>query len=205
MKTHLLFILLLCSAIGQSGFSQSNSAPLFTYRGFSIDTSFFKAESPEKDYLLTFFKTQVDIVCKVPLKDSVYRFMTTVPVTIGDSVQYNPAACSNRDGIVRFYYKPSPNFINNPVFLHELLHAYHRTQPKGVANPEILGFYQHARENKLYPDGSYVLRDPYEFFAVTGSIILFGNIPRPPFSEENITKVQPELTAFLKKLLQKPL
>jgi hypothetical protein len=57
-----------------------------------------------------------------------------------------------------------------PVLLHELLHAYHfRVLPGALQNPDLVRFYNNATAGGLYPQGSCVLKNVQEFFAVTGS------------------------------------
>jgi hypothetical protein len=61
------------------------------------------------------------------------------------------------------------------------LHAYHyRVLPNAFENADVLRFYDRAKENALYPEDSYVLKNVREFFAVTASLYLWGNVDRPP-------------------------
>jgi hypothetical protein len=47
---------------------------------------------------------------------------------------------------------PAPE---KPVLLHELLHAYHfRDLPGALQNPDVLRFYNHAKQEELYPPDS---------------------------------------------------
>ncbi len=88
-----------------------------------------------------------------------------------------------------------------PILLHELLHAYHAyVLAEGARNPDILQFYNEARSGKLYPAGSYVLVNSMEFFAVTGSLYLSGHVDRPPGNRETLRAQQPRYYAWLGKL-----
>ena len=49
-----------------------------------------------------------------------------------------------------------------------------------MQNPDLLRFYGIAKQNELYPPDAYVLKNVQEFFAVTGSLYLWGNVDRPP-------------------------
>lgn len=76
-----------------------------------------------------------------------------------------------------------------PVLLHELLHAYHfRVLPGALQNPDLARFCDIARQNELYPPDSYVLKNIQEFFAVTGSLYLWGNVDRPPTTAPHCTR-----------------
>ena len=79
-----------------------------------------------------------------------------------------------------------------PILLHEMLHAYHhQVLPQGTRNPEILRFYDRARDGGFYPPDAYVLRNVKEFFAVTASLYLWGNVDRPPFKRDVLRAKQP--------------
>jgi hypothetical protein len=72
------------------------------------------------------------------------------------------------------------------------LHAYHyRVLPNAFENADVLRFYDRAKENALYPEDSYVLKNVREFFAVTASLYLWGNVDRPPHTRANLHDKQP--------------
>ena len=79
-----------------------------------------------------------------------------------------------------------------PVVLHEMLHAYHWwVMPDGFKNAEIEQFYERARDGAFYPPDSYVLKNMQEFFAVTASLYLWGNVDRPPHDRKTLHDKQP--------------
>jgi len=85
-----------------------------------------------------------------------------------------------------------------PVVLHELLHAYHfHMLPGGFHNPDVLRYYQNAIRGQRYKPGAYVLKNPLEFFAVTASLYLWGHVDREPFTRENLREQQPIYYAWL--------
>ena len=97
----------------------------------------------------------------------------------------------------------NPNRLppQQPVILHELLHAYQSfVLPDGPRNADILKFYGEAKGGQLYPAGSYVLTNPMEFFAVTGSLYLSGHTDVPPGTRENLRARQPAYYAWLADL-----
>ena len=88
-----------------------------------------------------------------------------------------------------------------PVVLHELLHAYHyRVLPGAFQNPDVLRFYKRAKNNALYPASSYVLKNVREFFAVTASLYLWGNVDRPRHTRANLHAKQPIYYQWLSHL-----
>ncbi len=67
-----------------------------------------------------------------------------------------------------------------PVVLHEMLHACHWwVLPDGFKNAEVEQLYTRARDGGFYPPDAYLLKNVQEFFAVTASLYLWGNVDRP--------------------------
>lgn len=71
-----------------------------------------------------------------------------------------------------------PNMMRyeqDPVILHELLHAYHaKLMPNGYENAGLNNFYSDAKRKNLFGKDDYVIKNNREFFAVTASIFLAG-------------------------------
>jgi hypothetical protein len=64
-------------------------------------------------------------------------------------------------------------FAEDPVMLHELLHAYHaKLLPSGFENKGVKDFYGKAKD--IFGKDAYVAKNNREFFAVTASIFLAG-------------------------------
>jgi hypothetical protein len=73
----------------------------------------------------------------------------------------------------------------NPVILHELLHAFHnRLMPQGFQNSGILVHYNLAKSKQVYPADAYLMTDQKEFFAVTASVFLYGKDDKEPFTRK---------------------
>jgi hypothetical protein len=88
-----------------------------------------------------------------------------------------------------------------PIVLHELLHAFHNyVLPGGVNNPDVLLYYSRARNSQLYPANEYVLKNAKEFFAVTASLYLWGNVDREPHNRETLRERQPFYYQWLGRL-----
>ncbi|MEN2710047.1 hypothetical protein ACQKOH_16285 [Sphingomonas sp. NPDC092331] len=88
----------------------------------------------------------------------------------------------------------------NPVLLHELIHRWQLLRmPGGRQNPDVLRFYREAQASGRWPAQAYMLTNPFEFFAMTASVVLHGTAARPPFRRENVKAKAPELYAFIVK------
>jgi hypothetical protein len=85
-----------------------------------------------------------------------------------------------------------------PLILHELLHAYHaKIMPQGVKNPAVLFHYNFAKDEKLYPDDAYLMTNEREFFGVTASVFLYGKDGKEPFTRSKIYEKQPDYYQYL--------
>lgn len=84
---------------------------------------------------------------------------------------------------------------SRPVLLHELLHAFHFYK-LGLDHPSIISAYLKARAETIGAERVYFLSNPKEFFAVTASIYLVGDIRQPPFSCKALR--DPAYVAFLR-------
>jgi hypothetical protein len=66
--------------------------------------------------------------------------------------------------------------------------------------PEIQQAYQHARQDGVFParfQSTHFLENGKEFFAVTGTLYLFGDIQQPPFSCAALARLDAAYLAFL--------
>jgi hypothetical protein len=63
----------------------------------------------------------------------------------------------------------------DPVLLHEFLHAYHaKLMPQGFDNLGIRAYHADAVSKNVFPKEEYAMMNHKEFFAVTASIFLAG-------------------------------
>jgi hypothetical protein len=94
--------------------------------------------------------------------------------------------------------RPHKMTMQEPLILHELLHAYHaRMMPAGVHDTKILGYYDLAKSQQLYPAEAYVVINEREFFAVTASVFLYGKADKDPFTRAKMKEKQPEYYRYL--------
>ena len=89
---------------------------------------------------------------------------------------------------------------DNPVLLHELIHRWQLARiPGGPRNPDIVRFYDAAKASGDWPAQSYMLTNPFEFFAMCASVVLHGRAARPPFTRAAVKAKLPEVHAFVVK------
>lgn len=162
-----------------------------THRGFRIDLSTL----PEKDRGRFFdsLHAQIDLVDGVRIKPEIQAWFRTITIHIDPAMDHGGRATRGELFLAAADMPP-----DNPVLLHELLHLYHKEKiPGGKRNPEILGFYERAKKSGDFPADAYMLKNVGEYFAMTGSVVLFGRASRPPSTRETVQKLQPRLYAFV--------
>jgi len=94
--------------------------------------------------------------------------------------------------------RPHKMTMQEPLILHELLHAYHaRMMPAGVRDAKVQGYYDLAKSQQLYPDDAYVVTNEREFFAVTASVFLYGKADKDPFTRAKMKEKQPDYYRYL--------
>src|SRR5258707_12728662 len=85
-----------------------------------------------------------------------------------------------------------------PVMLHELLHAYHaKLMPNGFENRGIKQFYNQTQAKQVYDKEAYVLKNNRELFAVTANIFLAGNAIHEPYTRAKLKEKQPDYFKYL--------
>jgi hypothetical protein len=166
-----------------------------TYRGLTVDATEIRA-APQYNAMMTSIVHQIDIVADCGVKPEQLQFFRSQTVFVkhappGGFGHFN----SNQPGVTLADVVAEPQ---KPILLHELLHAYHwRVMPGAFRNPELLAYYNRARNIGAYQADAYVLKDVQEFFAVTASLYLWGNVDRPPATRANLKAAQPVYYAWL--------
>ena len=160
----------------------------FTYGGWRFDTSgvggSLSAETAGS------LRAQIDIVEAVPLKPEILAFFKGVPMTMAPTTRGGPGAYSF--DLHRMILSTQADPPQNPVFLHELLHAYHDQRlPRSFANPTVQGFYDQAKASSRFPQQAYMLKNRAEFFAMSASVTLWGKAARPPFTRAEVKRSMP--------------
>jgi hypothetical protein len=172
------------------------------YRGFVMNLS--AAERlPNFVALVEAMRHQFDIVADCGARPEILAVFRSTRVALlpiagfrassGGGGNFTPARGAEINAT-----EPPPN---NPVVLHELLHAlHHRYLPQSNDNPDIERFYRIAVERELYPRGEYLLTNRNEFFAMTGSVYLWGAAARAPNNRETLRAKQPNYYVWLGEL-----
>ena len=101
--------------------------------------------------------------------------------------------------------KLRPNMLKyteDPVILHELLHAYHnKLMGGGLENLGIKAMYAQAASKNVWPKEEYVMTNPQEFFAVTASVFLAGKgTISEPHTRAQLKEKLPKYYKFLVEL-----
>jgi hypothetical protein len=182
----------------RSALAQGSGGGTFSYRGFTVDTS-AATDVPDLRALQGSLKHQLDIVAGTGVSPAIMSFFKSQAIVVkpgqGDGGGHFSA---NSKGVTVDATVQAPE---KPVILHELLHAYHfRVLPGALQNPDLLRFYNNAKQGEFYPPDSYVLKNVQEFFAVTGSLYLWGNVDRPPHTRETLREKQPVYYKWLGQL-----
>jgi hypothetical protein len=166
-----------------------NNQTVIQRAGFSVNLAPV-AQLSNNLQIVTALARQIDIAAGCGAKAEIMTFFQSQRIAAVRSTgkgggQYAPARGVEIDVVPL----PPPD---NPVLLHELIHAlHHGYMAGGNANPDIERFYQIALQNDLYPQARYMMSNKNEFFAVSGSLYLWGVIARAPFKRENLKAKQP--------------
>ncbi|MCJ2126355.1 hypothetical protein [Methylobacterium sp. J-077] len=171
-----------------------------TYRGYRLDLSAL-GDGADAGRLRKAIEHQVDLVEATGLDASTKAFLRRFPVV----VQTGASAGSHYDGGDSVAIAVADPGDDRPILLHEYMHVYHvRMLAGGNRNPDILTFYERAREGGFYPAGAYLLKNPGEFFAMTASVYLHGRLAREPFTREELRRKQPVYFGYLNRLFGAP-
>ena len=183
-----------CDSVALAGGKKVTRAPFAasavpatqSYRGFELDLSELKPQERRKYF--DSLHAQIDLVEGVQIKPEIKDYFRTVTVHVDPSLRQG--GHTSRRGLFLAAAEMPPD---NPVLLHELLHVYHHSQlSDGRQNADVLRFYQRAKASGEFPAGAYMLSNVSEYFAMTGSVVLYGRASRPPSTRETVKRAQPQ-------------
>jgi len=168
------------------------------YRGFTVDATEIK-NAPQYKEIMTSLVHQIDIVADCGAKPEQLQFFRSQTVFVKHAPPGGMGHFNSRSpGVTVADIVAEPQ---KPILLHELLHAYHfRVMPDRYRNAEIQTFFQRAQGIGAYPKDAYLLKNVQEFFAVTASLYLWGNVDRPPHTRDRLKAAQPVYYAWLGQL-----
>jgi hypothetical protein len=197
---HRLGLILTAVAVASGSISAAaadSTTLIVESRGFHIDAHQISPEQLAK--VLPSLGDQLAIVEAVALPPRVLAFMRSVPLVIDPTLSGNPGLYTRdkKRAVVLLQPIVFPN--NRPIVLHELLHAY-QFQTLPLPTPEIESAYEDAVQGNLYPvhfRSAHFLQNSHEYFAVIGSIFLFGQIQQPPYNCAITAARQRQFLTFL--------
>jgi hypothetical protein len=136
---------------------------------------------------------QIAQVERLKVSDAAMAYFRAQVITVDKAMD-----TTTRAGPRGIFFERRPVPEDNPVLLHEIIHRWQlERMPGGEQNPDVLRFYAQARKSGQYPPDSYMLSNPFEFFAMMASTVLHGRTARPPFTRENVRRKSPELYRFI--------
>jgi hypothetical protein len=183
-------------AIGAAGALAAPSAfaAEFTYRGWRFDTDAVSGKI--SDALKASFEAQIDIVESIKIKDEIKTFFRSVPCFVDLSTPGGPGAYG--EARKRMILSTTPQPPENPVFLHELIHAWHhQVLPGGFGNAEVIAQWKAARGSGQFPPNAYMLQNEREYLAMCASVVLWGKAARPPMTRDNVKTKLPGTYAWV--------
>jgi hypothetical protein len=183
----------------QSAAATAGRSALFIHKGIQIDISSLPS-GPDRDSILSGFRRQIDMVDAAITDPSHQAFVRSVPFLLAAQPQ-TPAdeghysARDRRIELLSLIYHPE-----KPIFLHELMHAYHDQKLRdGYANADIRNLFQQAKTSGQFPSNAYMLSNPVEYFAMVASVYLYGSAARDPFTPQALQQKQPDCYRWLEK------
>ncbi len=194
-------VLLASVVVGTIPVASADTPPPDTIRihGFTVEYAKVGRENIER--MQASLEHQMDIVEQSGVPAETLEFFRSVPVVMASHLDTG-FGHARRDEtgrqIVEMLAEKLPS--DRPILLHELLHAYHGV--KLGPTPMIRDSYQQALRSGIYKKyaGAHFLESPHEYFAVIGSIFLYGKrIDQPPFDCKLTAKYQPQFIEFLAK------
>ncbi len=165
--------------------------PVFAYRGFTVDMT--AAASGKRATVGAYIRQQIDLVESLNIREDIKVWFRSVRLTVDPTL--NMPGRVDRNGLTLNDAVSPPE---NPVLLHELLHVYQARRLTGARdNPHLVAAFAQAKRSGDWPAQAYMLSNINEFFAMTGSVALWGRAARPPSTRERLRAALPDWYAFL--------
>jgi len=175
-------------AFAQAGTGEPD---VFEHRGFTVDMSAMGSE--RRAAVAGWIRQQIDLVESLNIREDIKVWFRTVRLTVDPAL--NMPGRVDRNGLTLNDAVSPPE---NPVLLHELLHVYQaRRLAGGRGNPALVAAFDQAKTSGDWPPQAYMLSNINEFFAMTGSVALWGRAARPPSTRERLRAAMPDWYAFL--------
>jgi hypothetical protein len=177
--------------------ADSSAADASQIHGFTVEYGEVGLDKLQK--MQSSLEQQMQIVEQSGVPPATLQFFQSVPVVIVKELDTGFGhARVDESGRQIVELKAAKLPADRPILLHELLHAYHGQ--KLGPTPMIRDSYRQAVQSGVYRRyaKAHFLEAPNEYFAVIGSIFLYGKrIDQPPFDCSLTAKYQPQFIAFL--------
>lgn len=157
--------------------------------GFVIDWM----GAPPDPKVAAFLEGQIRLVEALPVSPQVMAFFRSETIHVD---REEGTRTRVRGGV---YFARRVQSDDNPVLLHELIHRWQATRMAGPRDPRIVAFWEAAKASGNWPAQSYMLSNPFEFFAMVASVVLHGRAARPPFTRAAVLDKMPDVYAFVVK------
>lgn len=165
------------------------SASIVTYKDWRLLTEKGREKLPED--LVRSLEAQIDLVEGLAINPKIKAWFRKVPLEVDPTRSGSPGVYQTGKKRILFTVEAQPP--DNPVLLHELLHAYHhQVLREGMQNPVILRFYKAAKASGAFAPNLYMLTNQGEFLAMCASVVLWGKAARPPGTRANVRNKLPE-------------
>lgn len=166
----------------------------FDYRGWRVRAAAAaRVQRPEKT--VRAIKAQIDIVEQVGLKPQAARALRAIPIEADNSTGREVGHYTAER---RLLLRVKKLDAKRPALLHALLLAYaDRLLPGGFNNPDIARYRQQIIARRVWPKTAAMLQNNGEFFAITASAYLYGEITREPYTRPDLKKTQPDYYQWL--------
>jgi hypothetical protein len=184
-------------AVASAANADDRRADTVEIRGFTVEYAKVGLDALQR--MRPTLERQMEIVEQSGVPPATLEFFKSVPVVMVSELDTGFGHANldeNKRQVVELKAASLPR--DRPILLHELLHAYHGV--KLGPTPMIRDSYQQALKLPAYKRyaAAHFLENPREYFAVIGSIFLYGQkIDQPPFDCELPAKYQPQFIAFL--------
>jgi hypothetical protein len=169
----------------------------FTYRGWTVRAdAAARVQPPEKT--VAAIKAQIDIVEQLNLRPDLIGAWRALPIFADIS---NGREVGRYSADRRILLRVKRLDAKRPALLHAVLLAYQDQRlPAGFANPDIARYRQDIASRHVWPKTAIMLQNNGEFFAVTASAYLYGEITREPYTRADLRKTQPGYYGWLANL-----
>lgn len=183
-------LLIAAALLTTAGAARAEDGAVFAHRGFTVDMT--ALEPARREEIGAWVRQQIDLVESLDIRPEIKTWFRSVRITINPALnmpgRFGPAGLELDDSV-------SPP--ENPVLLHELLHGYQRHLPGGGRNATLVAAFEAAKAGGQWPARAYMLSNLNEYFAMTGSVLLWGRAARPPFTRARLIETQPDYAAWL--------